>query len=292
MIHLIEALLYQKLDEEKVRCYVCHHHCLIKSGQRGICGVRENQEGVLFALNYGKTIAMQIDPIEKKPIYHFLPGTWSYSLATVGCNFHCLWCQNNEISQIDESNKQIRGKNITPETHVNMAIKNNCQSISYTYSEPTIFLEYALDIMKLAKKSGLKNIWVSNGYMSSETLDLILPLVDAMNVDLKCFNDSLHKKFCGGSVKPILENLKRINSSSVHLEITTLLVTYFNDNVDEVSKIASFIADLNPKIPWHITRFYPAWKMLDKKPTNISILKKSHEIGKNMGIESIHIGNV
>jgi len=153
MIHLIEALLYQKLDEEKVRCYVCHHHCVIKSGQRGICGVRENREGVLFALNYGKTIAMQIDPIEKKPIYHFL--SWDLVIFTSNSwvvIFHCLWCQNNEISQIDESNKQIRGKNITPETHVNMAIKNNCQSISYTYSEPTIFSRVCFGYYEISKK--------------------------------------------------------------------------------------------------------------------------------------------
>ena len=289
---MLEAILFEKLDDKKVKCNVCNHYCIIKPGHRGICGVRENTDGTLFALNYGKTIAMQIDPIEKKPIYHYLPNTWSYSLATVGCNFHCLWCQNHDISQASKGNTNIPGKNISPEEHVELAIKNNCDSISYTYSEPTIFIEYALAIMKLARAKGLKNIWVSNGYMSKEALNLILPLVDAMNIDLKGFDDSLHKKFCGGSVQPILDNLKRINSSNVHLEITTLVVTDFNDNVDELSKIATFISKLNPNIPWHITRFYPAWKMLDKKPTNIEILRKAQIIGKEMGIVNIHIGNI
>ena len=289
---MIEAILYEKLDEKKVKCNVCNHYCIIKPGHLGICGVRENMDGTLYSLNYGKTIAMQIDPIEKKPIYHYLQKTWSYSLATVGCNFHCPWCQNHDISQATKGNIDIAGKNISPEEHVSLVIKNNCKSISYTYSEPTIFIEYALEIMKLAKAKGLKNIWVSNGYMSKETLDLILPLVDAMNIDLKGFDDSMHKKFCGGSVQPVLDNLKRINSSGVHLEITTLVVTDYNDNMDELTKIAIFISDLNPDIPWHITRFYPAWKMLNKKATDIGILLKAQKVGKEMGISNIHIGNI
>jgi len=292
MVLLLEAMLYEKLDEKKVKCNVCNHYCIIKPGYRGICGVRENIDGILYSLNYGKTVAMQIDPIEKKPIHYYLQNTWTYSLATVGCNFHCLWCQNHDISQVSKDNKAIIGRNISPEEHVNLAIKNHCDSISYTYSEPTIFIEYALEIMKLAKDKNLKNIWVSNGYMSNETLELILPLVDAMNIDLKGFDDSSHKKFCGGSVKPILDNLKKINDSNTHLEITTLIVTDYNDNIDELTKIATFISELNPNIPWHITRFFPAYKMLDKRPTNIEILKKAEKIGKEMGIINIHIGNV
>jgi len=289
---LNEAILYEKLNLNKVKCHVCNHFCIINEGNRGLCGVRENQNGVLYALNYGKTIAMHVDPIKKKPIYHFLPMTTTYSLATVGCNFKCLWCQNYEISQISKNNNKIIGRYVSPEEHVNLAIRNRCESISYTYTEPTIFIEYTLDIMKLAREKYLKNIWVSNGFMSNETLDLILPLVDAMNIDLKGFDDELHKKFCGGSVKPILENLKRINKSNVHLEITTLVVPDYNDNIEELSKIADFIAELNPNIPWHITRFYPAWKMLDKKPTQIDILKKIESIAQKKGLKNIHIGNV
>ncbi|MFW5794719.1 MAG: AmmeMemoRadiSam system radical SAM enzyme [Bacillota bacterium] len=288
-----EASFYEKLADDSVRCRVCNHYCVIKNNQRGICGVRENQSGKLYALNYGKTISYSIDPIEKKPLYHFLSKTKSYSLATVGCNLKCLWCQNFEISQSPKPKKRIIGRDITPEEHVKNALSRGCDSIAYTYSEPTIFLEYAYDIMKLAHENNLKNVWVSNGFMSKDVLDYILPLVDAFNIDFKGFDDEMHKKYCGSPVKPIRDNLKTIYKSGVHLEVTTLVVPGFNDDLSELTKIASFISEeLDNSVPWHISRFYPAWKMSDTPPTDIDILKRAKEIGESKGIKHIHLGNI
>lgn len=288
-----EAMLYEKLADDVVRCKVCNHYCEIKNNKRGICGVRENKSGKLYALNYGKTIAYGVDPIEKKPLYHFLPGSRAYSLATVGCNFKCLWCQNYNISQSPKPNKKVIGRDITPEEHLNNALKSGSDSIAYTYSEPTIFFEYAYDIMKLAHENNLKNVWVSNGFMSKEVLDYILPLVDAFNIDFKGFDDDIHKKYCGGPVKPIRDNLKTIYKSGVHLEITTLVVPGVNDNLAELTMIANFIVkELDTAVPWHITRFYPAWKMSDTSPTDIDILEQAKEIGLSKGIKHIHLGNI
>lgn len=288
-----EAMFYETLDDGSLRCRVCNHFCKITQNDRGLCGVRENIKGKLYVLNYGKTIAYGVDPIEKKPLYHFLPGTKAYSLATVGCNFGCLWCQNWQISQGPKPKRKVEGSDITPEEHIRNALSRGCDSIAYTYSEPTIFLEYAYDIMKLAHENGLKNVWVSNGFMSKEVLDFILPLVDAMNIDFKGFDDEIHKKYIGAPVKPVRDNLKNIHQAGVHLEITTLVVPGFNDNLDELEKIADFILDeLDASVPWHISRFYPAWKMSDVSPTDVDILKQAEKIGKDKGIKHIHIGNV
>lgn len=287
-----EALLYEKLSDNKVRCLVCNHYCIIAEGKRGVCGVRENIKGTLFALNYGRTIAIQIDPLEKKPLFHFLPRTKTYSIATVGCNFSCPWCQNHQISQSPKKNRGVLGDYLEPKIHIEGAKKYNCDSISYTYTEPTIFLEYALDIMKLAKQNNLKNIWVSNGYMSKETLNLITPFVDALNIDLKGFNDELHKKYCGGSIKPIIDNIIEFYKRGIHIEVTTLIVPGYNDNIEELSKIADFLANLDKNIPWHITRFYPAWKMIDIYPTDINIMKKAKKIANEKGMLNVHLGNI
>ncbi|QWC00757.1 AmmeMemoRadiSam system radical SAM enzyme [Mycoplasmatota bacterium] len=288
-----EAFLYEQLDHHIVRCHVCHHLCLIQNNERGLCGVRENINGKLYALNYGKTISCGIDPIEKKPIYHYLSHTLAYSIATVGCNFNCRWCQNWQISQSPKTNKKILGNYISPKDHIQRALIESCSSIAYTYSEPTIFLEYAYDVMNLAHKNGLKNIWVSNGYMSNETLSLILPLVDAMNVDFKGFDEAKHIKYCGGSSKVVKDNLKTIYQYGVHLEITTLVVPGFNDDLEELEKIADFIInDLSLEVPWHITRFYPAWKMTDVLPTDVNLLYDAKSMGHKKGIKHIHIGNV
>jgi len=287
-----EAMLYEVVDKDTLKCNVCNHYCIIKNGLRGICGVRENIDGVLYSLNYGKTIARAIDPIEKKPIFHFLPGSKTYSLATVGCNLSCSWCQNWDISQEPKNGNKIIGKDISPEEHIKSALNHKCKSISYTYSEPTIFLEYAYDIMLLAKEMGLKNIWVTNGFMSKETLDVILPLTDAMNVDLKGFDDKICNKYCGGAIKPVLENLVTIYKAGIHLEITTLIVPAVNDEIKQIEEIADFIKNLDPNIPWHITRFYPGYKMINNNPTPIEILYKAREIGFNKGLKRIHIGNI
>lgn len=288
-----EAILYQKLTEEYVQCAVCSHRCVIMEGNRGICGVRENRQGILYALNYGKTVSAAVDPIEKKPLYHFLPGTSIYSFAAAGCNLRCSWCQNWEISQSPKPDRPIEGAEIPPEEHVWRAIEYDCPAIAYTYSEPTIFLEYALATMKLAREKGLKNVWVTNGYMSKETLDTIIPYLDAANVDYKGPNDGAYEKYCGGRAEPIMDNLKYLHEAGVHLEITTLVVPGVNDKPDQLEKIAHFIAtELDSNVPWHISRFFPAWKMLDTPVTPLKTLEMAREIGIREGLKHIHIGNV
>jgi len=277
------------------RCTVlfCNHLCTIKEGKRGVCGVRENRDGCLYSLNYGKTIASANDPIEKKPLYHFLPGSMVYSFAAVGCNFHCLWCQNWQISQGPRPDKFVAGVEITSGEHVKRALSCGASSIAYTYSEPTIFLEYALDTMKIARSKGLKNVWVTNGFMSKETLDLIIPYLDAANVDFKCPNDAVYLKFCGGKAQPIMENLKTLYDAGVHLEITTLVVPDVNDRYDQLEYIARFIAEkLGPSVPWHVTRFFPSWKMASTPSTPGSVLEMAREIGVKAGLEYVYCGNV
>lgn len=288
-----EASLYQKMEDQKVKCAVCNHRCIISDGKRGICGVRENQDGILYALNYGKTIACHIDPIEKKPLYHFMPGTMTYSFATVGCNFRCPWCQNWEISQASKSNQHILGTEILPEEHVAAAIKAGCQSISYTYSEPTIFMEYALDTMKLARHEGLKNIWVTNGYMTLETLVSIRPYLDAANVDFKGPNHGVYEKYCGGAAVHIMETMKYLYRVGIHDEITTLIIPGINDSKEQLEEIAAFIAnELSVEVPWHITRFFPAWKMTETPVTPMETLERARRIGAEAGLKYIHMGNV
>lgn len=288
-----EAMLYSKLDDGKVKCAVCNHRCTIAEGKRGICGVRENRQGKLIALNYGKAIAVNIDPIEKKPLYHFLPGTKIYSFAAVGCNFRCSWCQNWEISQGPKPDKPIEGISVSPEEHVKRALQYACPSIAYTYSEPTIFVEYALDTMILARKEGLNNVWVTNGYMSRETLEAIIPYLDAANVDYKGPNDGVYEKYCGARPEPIMENLKYLCQEGVHVEITTLVIPGINDKPEQLEKIAQLIAgELGADVPWHISRFFPAWKMLNTPITPLETLETARIKGKNAGLKYIHLGNV
>ncbi len=290
---MIEAMLYQKLEQDIVKCDVCKHQCEISNGKRGICGVRENRQGTLYALNFGKTIAAAIDPIEKKPIYHFMPGTKTYSFATVGCNLRCSWCQNWEISQSPKLSIDILGYDVAPEEHVRRAIQYGCPSISYTYSEPTIFLEYALETMKLAHEEGLKNIWVTNGYMSKRTLQLIIPYLDAANVDFKGPENDVYEKYCGGSSEGVMENLVILHDAGVHLEVTTLIVPGVNDKLFQVeAMVDSIVNNLGCEVPWHISRFFPHWKMTDVLPTPLSTLAMAKEIGIKAGIKTIHLGNV
>lgn len=293
-----QCYLYKKLDNDRAQCQTCNHFCKIAPGKRGICGVRQNRDGKLYLLVYGKAIAAHIDPIEKKPLYHFLPGTSIYSIATVGCDFSCSWCQNDDISQASKSAEfghllEISGENLPPEKVIANAKKFNCPSIAYTYTEPTIFLEYAFDCMKLAKKEGLKNVWVSNGFMSPQTLKMITPYLDAINVDLKGFKEKTYQKYCGARLKPVLENLKKIAKSTIHLEVTTLIIPEVNDSEKELKEITQFIAnDLGKDVPWHISRFFPAFKMMDTPITPIETLDKAEAIGKKAGLKYIHKGNI
>jgi pyruvate formate lyase activating enzyme len=288
-----EAILYKKLEENKVQCSVCNHRCIIPERRRGVCGVRQNEKGILYSLNYGKAIAVHIDPIEKKPLYHFLPGSETYSFASVGCNFHCSWCQNWEIAQSPKPHKEIEGFEILPREHIKRALAYNCPSISYTYSEPTIYLEYALDTMKEARDKGLSNIWVTNGYMSLETLDEITPYLDAANIDYKGSDDGVYEKYCGGKSEYIRASLKYLFKAGVHLEITTLLVPGINDQFEQIDKIAQFIAkELSIDVPWHISRFFPAWKMTNIPVTPLETMETAKDIGRKAGLRYIYLGNV
>lgn len=285
-----EALLYKKLPQKKVQCQVCAHYCLISSGQRGICGVRENQNGKLYSLVYGKAAAVNIDPIEKKPLFHFLPNTYTYSIASVGCNFRCANCQNWAISQINQGGQELPPKKIIQE-----ATANHCPSISYTYTEPTIFLEYALETMKLAKKEGLKNIWVTNGFMSKETLELIAPYLEAANVDLKSFDNNFYQKYCHGRLKPVLDNLKEMKRKGIWLEVTTLIIPDLTDQAAMLKKIALFIKkELGPETPWHISRFFPevSWKLQHLPTTPLKALEKAEQIGLKVGLKYVYKGNI
>jgi len=290
-----EALLYKKLKGGKVQCKNCAHYCVILPGKRGICAVRENKSSKLYALNYGKAIACHIDPIEKKPLFHFLPGSYSLSVATVGCNFSCRWCQNSDISQKPRLTKEIIGQNLPVKEIVKMAKENDLPSISYTYTEPTIFLEYALDAMKLAKKEGLKNNWVTNGFLSKEALEAISPYLDAANVDLKGFSDDFYQEYCGGRLQPVLDTLIRMKKNKIWVEITTLIIPTLNDKEKWFEGIAKFIKkELGTETPWHVTQFSGtiSWQMKNLPDTPVETLEKAYKIGKKEGLKYVYTGNV
>jgi pyruvate formate lyase activating enzyme len=288
-----EAMLYRKSGEEKVCCFLCHHNCKIAPSKFGICGVRQNKGGKLYTQVYGDIIAAHVDPIEKKPLYHFLPGTSSFSIATMGCNFRCPFCQNWQISQASKrKNTQTVGQDFLPKEVVRAAKKHGCQSISYTYTEPTIYFEYAYDTAKLAKKEGLANVFVTNGYMSRDALELIKPYLDACNVDLKAFSEGFYKEMCGAHLQPVLDSIRRMKDMDIWVELTTLIVPGQNDSEEELVQIAHFISELDPNIPWHISRFHPDYKYNDTPPTPTSTLRLAYAIGKKAGLHYIYIGNV
>ena len=290
-----ETLLYKKLKNKKTQCQNCSHFCIISPGKRGICGARENISGKLYALNYGKAVACNIDPIEKKPFFHFLPGSYSLSVATVGCNFRCLNCQNFDISQGFKGVKEIPGEDLPPEKIVDLAIENNLPSISYTYTEPTIFIEYALDTMKLAKKAGLKNVFVSNGFMTEESAKSVIPYLDANNIDIKGFSEEFYKENCGAALKPVLDTAKLMKKSGVWVEITTLVIPTLSDDLDMLKEIAEFIyKELGPETPWHVSQFSGAisWKLQHLPDTPIETLEKAYKIGKEVGLKYVYTGNI
>ncbi|MCL6582846.1 MAG: AmmeMemoRadiSam system radical SAM enzyme [bacterium] len=287
-----EAKFYKKEPDQKVRCYLCSHRCLIPPDKLGICGVRRNIDGTLYSLVYGKAIADQVDPIEKKPFFHFYPGSLSFSIATVGCNFRCLNCQNFSISQIINEGGQIIGKGLKPEQIVESALLNRCESIAYTYTEPTIFLEYVLDTAKIAKPKGIKNVLVTNGYITEEALREAAPLIDAANIDLKGFNEERHLRLCGAKLKPVLDSIRLYHDLGIWIEVTTLVIPHHNDSPEELDQIAHFLADLDPAIPWHVTRFSPAYKLIDEPRTPIETLQKAREIGLAAGLRYVYTGNI
>jgi len=287
-----EAICYEKLEDSKVHCFLCSQHCHIKSGKRGKCGVRENRDGSLWSLVYGRLIAQHVDPIEKKPLYHFFPGSRSYSIATAGCNFSCLFCQNADISQGPREHKTIFGHGVPPEVIVEEAKQSNCKSISYTYTEPTIFMEYALDTSRLAHEQDIKNVFVSNGFMTEQSLQLIAPHLDAANVDLKAFADDFYKKQCGARLDPVLKTLERMKNAGIWLEVTTLLIPGLNDDESELRQLTRFLVELDHDIPWHVSRFHPTYRLTDRPSTPVSTLHMAREIGLEAGLRYVYTGNV
>lgn len=281
---------YFKEENNRLVCQLCSYYCKLKSNQTGICGVNKNTGDKVECLVYGHIGAINIDPIEKKPLYHFLPNSKSLSLGTVGCNFKCSFCQNYGMSQeknIDKS-KYHSAKDV-----VAIARKYKCESISYTYNEPTIFYPYAKDIAIEAKKYGIKNVYVSNGFESSEVIDDMKGIIDAVNIDLKCFNDKYYKKNLGGNLNQVLENLKHFKRNGIWLEVTTLLVPTKNDSEEELKSIARFIKEeLDELTPWHISSFHPDYKDLDLPNTSFESLKLAHNIGIEIGLKNVYIGNI
>ncbi len=290
-----EAEYYTRLSDtdSKVQCNLCNHRCTIKSGRRGICQVRENHDGTLYSLVYGKIVSENTDPIEKKPLFHCLPGSSSYSIATVGCNFRCQHCQNYDISQYPSLHSgEIPGMLRTPQDVVDSAVARGCKSISYTYIEPTIFIEFAHETMVLAHEAGLKNVFVSNGYTTPEVTEAIAPYLDANNIDLKAFTEKFYHDICGAKLAPVLDTISLMKKHGVWVEVTTLLIPDLNDSDDELADIASFILNIDPDMPWHVTRFHPTFKMTDRNPTPVSTLRKAREIGLKVGLNYVYEGNV
>ncbi|OGQ49925.1 MAG: AmmeMemoRadiSam system radical SAM enzyme [Deltaproteobacteria bacterium RIFCSPLOWO2_02_FULL_47_10] len=306
---MIEARLYTKNPDKSVECFLCHHRCHIKNGGHGICMVRENKDGVLYSTFYGHPCALAVDPIEKKPLFHFYPGTKSFSIATLGCNFQCEFCQNWDISQYGRnigvadfllsppgssggSPRQKAQTKTLPEEVVGLAQEAGCKTISYTYSEPTIFYEYAKDIAELAKPRGIANVFVTNGYMTREMLDDFHPCLAAANIDLKAFKKETYRKIIKADLNGVLDSISYMKGLGIWIEITTLIVPQMNDDEGELRQIAEFIASVGIDTPWHISRFHPQYKMLDRSSTPADIMRKAYDIGKTAGLKYVYMGNV
>ena len=290
MVH--EALLYEKEAGNRVSCGLCAHRCRIAPGDRGACGIRENREGTLYSLVYGTIIAENVDPIEKKPLFHLLPGSRSFSIATAGCNLRCTFCQNHEISQMPRETGRIVGRNITPAEIVEMAVRSGSRSIAYTYTEPTVYFEFAFDIAGIAREKGLKNIFVTNGYMTQGMLELAAPRLDAANVDLKAFRDDFYQKQCGARLQPVLGSLRKMKELGIWVEVTTLLIPGLNDGEEELGELAAFLVSLGVETPWHISRFHPQYRMTQTPTTTASSIHRAAEIGKSAGLKYVYSGNI
>lgn len=284
------AFFQEKLTEKKIRCRLCNYYCIIEDGQRGICKVRINKDGQLYSLVYENLVARNIDPIEKKPFFHFLPGSTSFSISTVGCNFKCDFCQNFEISQAP-SNYQSYGTGISAAEIVRLAKRYKCESISYTYTEPTVFFEYAYECAILAKQVGLKNNFVTNGYMSDEALKKIAPYLDAANVDLKG-DEKFYNEICGAHVAPVLNNIRTMTKLGIWVEVTTLIIPEYNDSEETFKFLIESLSKISFEIPWHISRFFPTYKMSDHYPTPVEKIRYFREKAKEAGFLYVYTGNI
>jgi len=290
MTELKEALFYKTLKNQDVQCKLCPRFCVIKNSERGSCGTRTNINGILYSLVYGKPCSLAIDPIEKKPFYHFLPGTKSLSLSTIGCNLKCAHCQNFQVSQARF--EEVPHLEATPESIVEQAKNSGAKSISFIYSEPTVFYEYMLDIAKLAKKNKIKCTIVSNGFINSVPLKKLIPYIKAANIDLKG-NALFYEKVCEGKIEPILETLKLLKEKKVWLEITNLIIPSYNDNTEEIKETVLWIKEnLGLETPLHFSAFYPCYKLTQVPPTQPEFLFKAQAIAKQQGLKFIYTGNI
>ena len=289
-----EAMLYKKLAGNEVSCHLCSHFCRIKENEFGFCGVRQNIDGILYSHVYGVSVANHVDPIEKKPLYHFLPSTLAYSIGTVGCNFHCGFCQFWQISQAAEQSRdqQYWGLPMMPAKVVEQAVQSQCRSVAYTYTEPTIFFEYADDTSQLAREKGLRNVFVSNGFMTEKAIETIADRLDGANIDLKSWNDEYYRNTCAGRLKPVLQSIRRMKELGIWVEITTLLIPGENDTREELENIAGFIAEVDVNMPWHISAFHPSFRFMDHRSTTEDMLEQAREIGRGAGLYFVYLGNV
>lgn len=286
-----EAMHYRKVKEGIVQCQLCPRYCTLKEGERGECKVRENKAGKMYSLVYARPCAVNIDNIEKKPLYHFLPGSKSFSVGTAGCNLHCVFCQNFGTAQ--RGPEEVSARVMEPGQVVKNALKSKCQSISYTYNEGTVFYEYALDTAKLARKNKLRNVVVTNGYINEKPLEELYKHVDAANVDLKGFSDGFYKEMCDARLKPVLNSLKLIKKMGVWLEVTNLVIPGFNDDMKKIKNMCSWIkSSLGPDVPLHFSRFFPCYKMMDVPITPFETLRNAYEVARNAGIRFVYLGNI
>jgi pyruvate formate lyase activating enzyme len=291
-----QALLGEPFDDPlapgSVRCLACAHRCALRPGRIGICGVRQNRGGWLYTLVYGQLVVSRAEPVEKKPFFHFLPASYAYSIATQGCNFHCAYCQNWQISQAHREGAVPESRNVTPDQVVEEAVAAGVRSIAYTYVEPTVFLEFALDSMVRAHAAGLHNLFVTNGYMTPEVIALIAPLLDGANVDLKAANDNFYRRVCGARWDPVRESIIGLRRLGIWLELTTLLVPGLNDDKRDIRAMAEWIATaLGPETPWHLTRFQPAYRMAELGETPSRTLVEAARVAREVGLRHVYVGN-
>jgi pyruvate formate lyase activating enzyme len=288
-----EARYYEKLENYRVLCRLCPHLCDIGPGRRGICAVRENRDGVLYSLVYGRMAASHVDPIEKKPLFHFLPGSRTYSVSTVGCNLSCPFCQNHEISLVNRGDDSpIAGYPADPDRVVSEAVRSGCESLCFTYTEPTVFFEYMADMAQLARKRGLRTTMVSNGFVMPEPRREMAELIDAANIDLKAFDPETYRKVLKAKLEPVLDSIRELHDAGVWIELTTLVVPGMNDSEKELTRIAEFISGLDKDIPWHVSRFFPSHRWRDRRPTGVETIRMALEIGRRAGLNYVYAGNL
>jgi pyruvate formate lyase activating enzyme len=290
-----EVYLFKSLSDGAVQCQVCEHFCAVKPGEAGKCGVRRNMDGALYLVVYGEPIAVHVDPIEKKPLFHFMPGSNVLSIGTYGCNFRCPFCQNWQMSQTRnfDDQRDYVGQQAMPEALVDACLRDHVPMIAYTYNEPTVFFEYTYDTAKLAHERGIKNVYVSNGYMSQAALDMIEPYLDGINIDLKAFSDAFYREQCQARIGPVKRNIAHIaQETDIWIEITTLLIPGLNDSEEELQTMAEWLVGVSPELVWHVTAFHPDYEMRDRPRTSQQALARAYEIGAQAGLHYVYVGNV